>query len=139
MTRRLPGERCIGCRRRLSAIGGQRVVAAGAVRVTVIDDGLHPSVEVSGLWWAWFARARQGEPFVRVATRGSASAARAQVFVAAVGLLTTLPQEQMFSPMKVRFSMCRWWQEWGCAASGARGERTGKRRVAHERLGQGAT
>jgi hypothetical protein len=58
MTRRLPGERCIGCRRRLSTIGGQRIVAAGAVRVTVIDDDLHPSVEVSGLWWAWFARAR---------------------------------------------------------------------------------
>ena len=59
MTERLPGERCIGCRRRLSAVGGQRVVAAGAVRVSLIDDDLHPSVEVSGLWWAWFARARR--------------------------------------------------------------------------------
>jgi hypothetical protein len=60
MTGRLPGERCIGCRRRLSAVGGQRIVAAGAVRVALIDDKLHPSVEVSGLWWAWFARARAG-------------------------------------------------------------------------------
>ena len=42
MTGRLPGERCIGCRRRLTEIGGQRVVAAGAVRVTVIGDDPPP-------------------------------------------------------------------------------------------------
>ena len=58
MTRRLPGERCIGCRRRLSAVGGQRIVAAGAVRVSVIEDEARPVVGVTGLWWAWFARAR---------------------------------------------------------------------------------
>ncbi len=38
MTRRLPGERCVGCRRRLGAVGGQRFVVAGAVRVTVIGE-----------------------------------------------------------------------------------------------------
>jgi hypothetical protein len=58
MTERLPGERCIGCRRLLSAVSGQRVVAAGAVRVTVVDDDRHLSVKVTGLWWPWFARAR---------------------------------------------------------------------------------
>jgi hypothetical protein len=35
MTGRQPGERCLGCRKRLSAVGGQRIVAAGAVRVTM--------------------------------------------------------------------------------------------------------
>jgi hypothetical protein len=58
MTGRLPGGRCIGCRRRLTETGGQRIVATGAVRVSVIGDNLHPSVEGSGLWWPWFARAR---------------------------------------------------------------------------------
>src|SRR5205823_646708 len=58
MTRRQPAERCIGCRRLLSAIGGQRVVAAGAVRVSLIEDETRPVVEVTGLWWPWFARAR---------------------------------------------------------------------------------
>jgi hypothetical protein len=67
-------------------------------------------------------RRGQDESFVRVGILGSASDARAQVFVAAVGLLTTLPQEQIFSPMTVRFSMCHSWREWGCAANGATGE-----------------
>jgi hypothetical protein len=58
MTGRLPGGRCIGCRRRLTEIVGQRIVAADAVRVSVIEDEARPSVEVSGLWWAWFAKAR---------------------------------------------------------------------------------
>jgi hypothetical protein len=58
MTGRLPGERCMGCRRRLTEIGGQRIVAADAVRVSVIEDEGRPFVEVTGLWWPWFARAR---------------------------------------------------------------------------------
>jgi hypothetical protein len=57
MTEQLPGERCIGCRRRLSAVGGQRIVAKGAVRVSVNEDEA-PFVEVTGLWWPWLAKAR---------------------------------------------------------------------------------
>jgi hypothetical protein len=33
-------------------------VCAGAVRVSVNDNGPHPTVKVTGLWWPWFARAR---------------------------------------------------------------------------------
>ena len=40
------------------AIGGQRIVAAGAVRVNVIEDVARPLVEVTGLWWPRFAKAR---------------------------------------------------------------------------------
>jgi len=58
MTRRLPGERCIGCRRKLAEIGGQRIVVAGAVRISVNDDDPHPTAKVTGLWWPWLARAR---------------------------------------------------------------------------------
>lgn len=58
MTGRLPGERCIGCRRSLTEIGGQRIVAAGAVTIKLIEDEVRPSVEVAGLLCPWFARAR---------------------------------------------------------------------------------
>jgi hypothetical protein len=58
MTQRLPGERCIVCRRTLNDVGGQRIVAAIDVSVRIVDDGLEPSVEITGLRCPLFARAR---------------------------------------------------------------------------------
>jgi len=61
---RLPGERCIGCRRRIAEIGGQRIVFAANVEISLID-GPTPSVKVRGLWnclvgilCAWVVRGR---------------------------------------------------------------------------------
>jgi hypothetical protein len=49
MTERLPRERCIGCRRKLTQVGGQRIVFAVEVEISLIDRPT-PSVKVRGLW-----------------------------------------------------------------------------------------
>lgn len=58
MTQRLPAERCIGCQRTLKNCGGQRIVAAVSVSVRIMDEGLEPSVEITGLHCSLFAKAR---------------------------------------------------------------------------------
>lgn len=58
MTQRLPGERCISCRRRLNEVGGQRIVAGISVSVRIVDEGFEPSVEITGLPCPLFAKAR---------------------------------------------------------------------------------
>ncbi len=58
MTQRLPGERCISCQRRLNESGGQRIVAAVGASVRIVDEGLEPSVEITGLICPLFAKAR---------------------------------------------------------------------------------
>lgn len=58
MTQRLPGERCIGCRKRIAEIGGQRIVAANDVSVRIVDEGREPSVEITGLLCTLLAKAR---------------------------------------------------------------------------------
>lgn len=58
MTQRPPGECCIGCRRTLNDVGGQRIVAAIDVSIRIVDEGLEPSVEITGLLCPLFAKAR---------------------------------------------------------------------------------
>jgi len=58
MTQRLPGERCIACRRMLNQVGGQRIVASVGACVRIVEDGPEPSVEITGCLFPVFAKAR---------------------------------------------------------------------------------
>lgn len=134
MSSRLPGERCICCRGRLTEIGGQRIVCADAVRVCVNDDGPHPTVEVTGLWLPWFAMARAR----RIVQSGRhpwlcLRCANAGLCFRCGTPYDRVPLEQIFSMTTEQSCMCRWWAGWGGAAHGARGKRQDNDRGAGER------
>ena len=145
MSKRLPGGRCIGCRRRLTEIGGQRIVFAGDVEIRLID-GPTPSVKVRGLWnclagilcpWVVRGRAKRvvqsgRRPWACQRCTGTGLCRRCGTPYHLAPGADVLTDEGAVLHVPLVAGM-------GLRCERCEGKRTDSRRGAHERPGQGAT